>query len=364
MSHSAHQSTKKTRGPQGFSMVELLISLMFISLLMSGMAVVFRSAIQSFAATNETFSAHQRNRWSMEMISDDITQAGLIFPDRALPASATSGTESLFKLDADQSITEVMPNDANPSTTTNHTLTADAFQFFLDIPLPVRGTWTSDTEAEAESAEISFTAGGISDLAPGDVMVILDSGEYGQWEHPVIKESAGGTVGNPVVFETDQTVIDNYSGTYTAPGVYSAHPAGVPVYFIRPAQLVRYSVRAIALDPSSSAIKVPCLVRQQASFPISGTVTWSNVTAQIVTENVAGFKVSLSFDGGTTWVRTASSQAGNPTWFRTIPCLIRVDLTTRTSTRREEYSTTMGQRTWRNRTQTLMISPRNFGIGK
>jgi hypothetical protein len=41
-----------------------------------------------------------------------------------------------------------------------------------------------------------------------------------------------------------------------------------------------------------------------------------------------------------------------------------VDITTRAPIRREEYSITPGARAYRTRTQTLMISPRNFGVGK
>ncbi|HWQ09120.1 MAG TPA: hypothetical protein VN436_08435, partial [Holophaga sp.] len=104
----------------------------------------------------------------------------------------------------------------------------------------------------------------------------------------------------------------------------------------------------------------------------------------VVAENVEGFRVDVSFDGGVNWDRTGATTwsdiVTNATahiksitgytsittrrdWFRNIPCLLRIDLTTRTPIRRQEYNAAYTSRTYRTRTQVLMISPRNFGIG-
>lgn len=386
------------RGMRGFSLVELLVALVFTALLMAGMAKVFQSSVRTANAVNESMGAQRTNRWALDQISDDISQAGFIFPDRALPNYIINASESLFSITPALTVAGVTRiSDTDPTATQSETVTADAIQFLMDMPLPVMGTWRFDTTgndanpggvptAAPASAEIIFTQGAHTDLLAGDVMVILDSGEYGNWEHPVI---TGPT--NPVVFETDVTKLANYSGTPVNPGISLPHKAGVPVYFIRPAQLVRYSVQAVALDPSNTSVKLPCLVRQQTSYPTTGTVTWSGVPTQIIAENVEGFRVDLSFDGGTTWARTTGSpttwanvrtnadtqlasvglpalktiqDAASPDWFRGINCLIRVDITARAPIRREEYSTTQGARAYRLRTQTLMISPRNFGLGK
>jgi prepilin-type N-terminal cleavage/methylation domain-containing protein len=398
---SASRVGTPERKPQyGFSLVEMLVALVFMSILMAGMAVVFRTSIGTFSVTGETISAQHHNRWALDQISDDISQAGFIFPDRALPARILSGAESLFSVTPDQTLTAVRISDTNPGAVQNEIITTDAFQFFMDMPLPVQGTWTAATLGESldatgvstappTSAAVTFTVGSESDLRAGDVEVICDSGENGNWEHPLI---TGSPVGNPITFATDQSLLDAYTSTSMAPGIMLAHPAGVPVLFVRPAQLVRYSVRAVALDPGNTDVRTPCLVRQQASYPAtaSGTVNWTTVSAQILAENVSGFKVDLSFDGGASWCRPTTApitwstfaananttlgnkgltgfqsitDSSNRAWFRNIPCLIRIDLTTRTAMRREEYSTSTGSRAWRTRTQTLMISPRNFGLG-
>ncbi len=382
----------------GFSLVELLVALAFTALLMAGMANVFKSSIQTFTAVNETMGAQRTNRWAMDQLSDDISQAGLVFPDRALPSFIISGSESLFSITPGAVVANVVRvSDTNPAATQAEVVNADILQFFTDAPLPVSGFWAADTPGDnpnpggtpsvaPTSAAVDFKLGAPTDLKAGDVMVILDSGEYGNWEHPLISGGA-----NPVVFETDTTKLANYAATPINPGITLAHKKDVPVYFIRPAQLVRYTIQSVALDPANTAVRLPCLVRQQANYPTAGTVDWTTVPTQIIAENVEGFRVDLSFDGGTTWARTTGSPTtwaaiqanadaqlatmglpgwnkvtdpSKPDWFRGITCLIRVDITTRAPIRREEYSPTLGTRAYRTRTQTLMISSRNFGVGK
>lgn len=387
---------RPTNAQAGFSMVEMLVALVFTSLLMVGMARVFQGSMRTFTAINETLGAQRTNRWATEQISDDISQAGFVFPDRAMPSFILAAAESLFSITPDVVVTgAARVSDTNPSSTVAEALTADALEFLSDVPLAVSGTWTADTAgsdpnpggvatAAPASASVTFTRGSATDLQAGDVMVILDSGEYGNWEHPVI---AGGA--NPVVFQTSATALANYTSAPINPGISLAHKAGVPVFFVRPAQLTRYSVQAVSLDPANSSVKLPALVRQQTAYPSVGTVDWTTVPAQIIAENVQGFRVDISFNGGTTWARTtgnpttwaaiqanANTQlatAGLPTltsitttpdWFRSINALIRIDITSRAPVRREEYSAVQGARAYRTRTQTLMITPRNFGVGK
>jgi type II secretory pathway pseudopilin PulG len=383
----------------GFSLVELLVALAFTAVLMAGMASVFKSSVQTYTAVNETMGAQRTNRWALDQISDDFSQAGYVFPDRPLPTHILTGSESLFSITPGVAVVGVTRvSDTNPTATQAESVTSDIVQFFTDLPLPISGFWAADTTGEDSnpggvptappaSAAITFTLGAASDLKAGDVMLILDGGEKGSWEHPLITGP-----GNPVVFETDATKLTRYVSAQTlAGGIRNAHKAGVPVAFIRPAQVIRYVVQAVALDPANSAVRLPCLVRQQADYPLAGTIDWTTATTQILAENVEGFRVDMSFDGGTTWARTTGSPTtwaaiqanantqlstvglpslnsltdpANPDWFRGINCLFRIDITTRAPIRREEYSTTAGARAYRTRTQTLMISPRNFGYTK
>ena len=353
------------RQNHGFSLVELMVALMFLALLMAGMAKVYSSSVKVFKTTGETLSTQRNNTWAMNMISDDISQAGYIFPDRVLPSALTSGTELMFRIDPAQTVSGVTRiSDLNSSTVENETLTADVFQFFADVPLPVTATWTTTTTGESEgsattelaSAAVTFTQGGTSDLKAGDIMVILDGAVQTlpngtvipSMETPMIKTAA-----NPVVFQDDSSVLANYTPVSFQALPVRPHLAGVPLLFVRPAQLVRLSIKAVALDPAHPSVKQPCLVRQQANFPTDGTstVTWANVASTVLAENVEGFRVDVSFDGGVNWDRTGASTwsdivnnasahiksisgytsiTDRRDWFRNIPCLLRIDLTTRT----------------------------------
>lgn len=395
--HNTLPSSNKSRSTLGFSLVELLVALVFVSLLMAGMAKVFASSISVFNTTNEAIGIQRNNRWVVEQLNDDFSQMGMVFPDRILPAHVLSGAHPHFRIDPDQSVAGVVRvSDTDPGATETETVTADQVQFFSDLPLGISGTWSADTTgadsttgsgtAAPSSAGIAFTQGSEADLRAGDVMVILDSGETGKWEYPLV---TGNPVGNPITFEKDPTAIARFTFTPTEGGVQLAHRAGVPVFFVRPNQVVRYSVQAVALDPSNSTVRIPCLVRQTASYPLAGTIDWTNVPAQIISEQVVGFRVDLSFNGGASWARTGArtwsdiqsnantqlsasglpgfnsiTDPSHPDWFRNISCLVRLDITTRSAIRREEYNAAPGARAYRTRTHTLLISPRNFGTGK
>ena len=388
---------------QGFSMVEMLIALLFTGFLMAGMAKVFKSSVMTYTAVNETMGTQRTNRWALDQISDDISQAGFVFPERALPNFILAATEPLFSVTPAVTVANVTRiSDTNPTGTETETVRTDVLQFFTDVPLAVNGSWASATAgndanpggaptAAPTSVVVTLAQGAATDLRNGDVMIILDSGETGKWEHPVIASSTGSSSTATIALQTDLVQLANYTSTPINGGIALSHLGGVPVFFVRPAQLVRYSVQAIALNPSNASVLLPCLIRQQANYPTTGTVNWATAATQIVAENVEGFVVDLSFDGGTTWSRPTTgtptwaamqanantqlttaglpgmqsiTDAANPDWYRNINCLIRVDITTRAPIRREEYSATAGARAYRTRTQTLMISPRNFGYGK
>jgi hypothetical protein len=156
--------------------------------------------------------------------------------------------------------------------------------------------------------------------------------------------------------------------------------------------MVRYSVQMLALDPRSS-VGLPCLVRDQGGYSASG---FSAVASrqQVVTENVSGFKVYLSADAGADWAgldltgtgldfasgwtggiqaelnsqlaklsRSGyASTSSSLTWFRSIPALVRVDLTTRTAIKRSDYTAGAGSAAYRTATQSLVLVPRHFGL--
>ena len=108
---------------------------------------------------------------------------------------------------------------------------------------------------------------------------------------------------------------------------------------------------------------------------------------------MAGFKVYLSADSGTTWAGygqtysgfdsgwtngiradldtqlSTAGRVGSQTtqgdlhWFRKIPTLVRVDITTRTAVKRPEYSATpSATAAYKNTTQSVVVMPRHFGL--
>ena len=64
----------------------------------------------------------------------------------------------------------------------------------------------------------------------------------------------------------------------------------------------------------------------------------------------------------------ASGRAGFTTtrvseqWFRLIPTLVRVDVTTRSATQRTEYGTTADTAAYKQLTQSLIFVPRHSGL--
>jgi len=182
------------------------------------------------------------------------------------------------------------------------------------------------------------------------------------------------------------------------------HRAGSGVLFVKPAQVVMYRIEMAQLDPDPLKPNgVPCLVRRQGDYSYGGGgyVASDVGPRQIITENVTGFKVYLSADGGREWAGLDSAGSGDlkgwngwnvgirsqidnqlakvgrpgwqttrgsEHWFRSIPVLVRIDVTTRTATKRTEFSKSAEpsadnpKAAYREMTQTLVFVPRHFGL--
>ncbi|HET8714732.1 MAG TPA: prepilin-type N-terminal cleavage/methylation domain-containing protein, partial [Holophagaceae bacterium] len=130
---------------RGFSLVELLIALVFISLLMAGMLRVYGSAIQGFQASNESAKAQRDNRTALDSISDDLESAGFFFYYAGRPAvsgiSVSSGSQNPLMLLPGQTVTnKTIADPLNPSSgTASETITYDELQFLRDDVLPISG---------------------------------------------------------------------------------------------------------------------------------------------------------------------------------------------------------------------------------
>ena len=381
----------RKRSESGFSLVELMVALLFTGVLMAGMAGVYRSSISSFQTAGEKLSAGRRSRVAIDMLSDDLHLAGMFVNNLAYKPEVSSANPG-FWINPDQAVT-----------LSDGTLRADEIYFWFDQFLPFSGTLitasggptdsgasmlegdnTVDLNSPAmrtrivETNEASFA----SMVAPGQVAFIKD--QYAPLLIESVTSAPGSTKVSFVFAHEKPGAAGQRPGTVGMPA--NSDRAGVPVSFIIPNQMVKYSIQAQTVDPSDPTHTVPCLVREQGDYQ-SGVAGLPVVTSRnILAEDVSGFKVFMSVDGGRTWLRAdpATGWAGfqlklnnalslgygrptyttvnDPLWFREVPVTVRVDVTTRTSQQRQEYSTNVATRSYKEQVHSLVLKPRHFGL--
>ena len=407
------------KGTHGFSLVEMMVALAFILILMAGMATVFKASLSTTFTSGEALSSARRNRMSIDVLANDIDTAELYLQDLSNPPQIQS-TNPPFYILPNMPIAGAGPNDPQ---------TSDQLFFYVDQPLGFQANLASGGTAQSAaqmvaSGEATSNASAntytitcpnatyANMVQPGQLFLFMDSWEAGYIQNAPSVGTAG-TMGNtPVTVVAAANPFAAVTGTGSS-GLPSrnAHIAGCGILFVTPAQMVRYSVQMEQLDPTNPN-GVPCLVRDQGTY--SGVFT-PTATPEIITENLgvgpdlsptgSGFKVYLSVDSGQHW--EGLSTAGNPFtasgftagwdqgirtlldnqlaltgrpgfqttrgsdhWFRNIPTLVRVDLTTRTAVQRTEYNAinyTTGTYTpntlaYKNFTQTLVFVPALSGL--
>lgn len=400
-------SSPRPARSHGFSLVELLIALVFISFMMAGMLRIYGSAIQGFSAANESAKAQRDNRWAQENLSDDLETAGYFFYYTGRPAvtgiSVSSGSQNPLMLFPGKTITNKVADPANPAASpTNEVITFDELQFLRDDILPVTAQLSAQP-TDSGSISVTLSNGDLSQVKAGDFAVLMDAAPY----QMLLISGAPGNGATGTVPLSTTAVQDPSTGAVISSSVLSlTHQPGADVVFIRSYQVVRYTILPLSLDPSNSNATVPCLVRDEAPYPAGGAlIAWpastataaqlaaANVTRTVVAENVTGLRFDMSLDQGATWTRgadwsstqtnlnaklstlaSATSNSGlgyastttdptNPLWYRNAPLLFRADVTTRTVLKRADYSATANTAAYRSRTQTFLVQPRNFGLG-
>ena len=367
----------------GFSLVEMLVSVMFIGILSAGMLRIYSANLAGFQRVNDTIASQRRGRWAMASLQDDVASIGFFaFVPFNQPSgySVTPGTQEPFMILPSPTVVSVTgPDLINPGAlvTANLAPNPDEFQFVGDLPLPIQATVASNT---AVALTINLTSGNMSDLQPGDTAAVLDGGEFQQF-------TVGTLSGLTIPMQPGAMEFSGSTGVSVRKVASSlnTYTAGTPVAFYRPNIVTRYSIQARALDPSSAGITVPCLIRQQTPYPLDRQlINWAPVQGDLIAENIEGFTVDLSFDGGTTWLRQGAANwdaivlkmsgltpggkalnardADKPLWFRNFPCLIRMDVISRSPAPKAANANVVGQTAYVRRTQTLMVTPRNFGL--
>ncbi|HJW43722.1 MAG TPA: type II secretion system protein [Geothrix sp.] len=397
----------------GFSLVELLVALVFIGLLMAGMAKVYQSSLNISYVSGETISSGRRNRVAMDMLYDDLNAAGQYLTNMTVYPTFSAANPGFY----------IVPNQPFSGTDiVAAKAVTDQLYLYLDEALPFEGclmnpngtaatfATTSNADLVASGADIgalnrSMT---VKFLAASHAAMVKD-GQFvvfkDQWGPKQIKNVA--VSGNLVTFEpVDQP--DNEKGlptgvnplnkdrhyagdgNFTNPTLINPSAGGAPVVFVRAGQMVRYSIQPQFLDPSDPAVALPCLIREQGTYT-TGAFVPNPALQSIIAENVTGFKVYLSADGGRTWagqgltandflsgwtngiLSTVNTQlasvglpsainASDPNWFRETPLMVRVDLTTRSAVKRVENAAVANTAEYRERLQTLYMVPRHFGL--
>jgi len=350
----------------GFSLVEMVVALLFTMILMAGMATVFKSSLSSFVVSGENISSTRRNRLAIDLLSDDLNVAGEYLTLEAPPKDIVDANPG-FIVNPGVTFTGTDIPAANAVT--------DELLFYYDEPLPVVGSFKADVfgvgsyVVSGGSTPANFTihlGSGPEANAVKAGMMILTRGNY---EHRQILAAA------PTGQDTVLTINNWWS---------EKHLATEGVVIARPAQYVRYRIESRNWDPQMpTGVGVPCLVREQGPYPGSLGFIPDDTMTTILAENVSKFTVSLSADHGVTWAAgsswaaiktslnsklTASGAPGyksissSPHWYRFAPILVRVNVTTRTAVQRSEYSAAGNAVTYKEQTQSLLLLPRHFGL--
>lgn len=384
-------SPRSAKGSLGFSLVELLVALLFTLILMAGMSAVFKSTLTTFATTGEKLSSLRRNNMALDMVYDDLNNAGMFLLDLANPPAVSSANEA-FRI------------EPNPTVISGVTQGADELYFYMDEPLPFEGTLTGTVARTASSLVASGAAAEAKDFTytincndqasyaklvkQGQVLIFKDFWEQGYITNvtPAGSESVtvvvGSDPGSAISGIGLSGLPNKFAHTMTSGGV-----PGTGIVFVRPRQMVRYSIQPLNLDPTAATASTLCLVREQGTYTTTGfEANPLETPQQVITENVVGFRVYLSADSGRNWVggtgftswadlktglegqMAISGRAGHTSigsdlnWFRSTPVLVRVEVTTRTAVKRSEYSKEGNTLEYKQQVKSVVMVPRHFGL--
>ena len=374
----------------GFSLVELLVALVFTGILMAGMANVFKASVSTLATSNEGISSARSNRMSIDLLRDDLNYAGLFLSDLVSPPQLSGSNPSFY----------VLPNVPIDNPGSDDPQSADQLFFYLDQPLPFEGSLTS---AGGRSAAELVLAGEAPTTSDSTFTIDCKEVSYASMVKPgcyVVFKDSFETLSVATVTPSGKSITIT-TGTASNAAVTGIGPSGAAakakhiiltdVMFYLPAQAVRYSVKIKNFDPQKTT-GIPCLIRDQGTYSAAGFVPVASQES-IVTENISGFKAYLSANSGQSWagygktytgfttgwtegIRTEidaqlasagrseyKATQGDENWVRNTPTLVRLDITTRTATKRTEYSSTpLATTAYKNFTQSLVIVPRHFGL--
>ncbi|MDP1830923.1 MAG: prepilin-type N-terminal cleavage/methylation domain-containing protein [Geothrix sp.] len=379
----------------GFSLVELLVALVFTMVLMAGMANVYKASLSTFYTSGEALSSARRNRMSVDLLIDDLNTTCMYLTDLSVPPPVSAAVPPFF----------ILPNMPIAGAGANDPATCDELYFYMDQALAFEGALSG--AAPQQTASELVVAGTVPGIADNTFIIECKNSSYANQVQRgqifIFKDSwETAYITNPPT--VSGSLVSVVAGPAPNAMVSGAGPAGLPskakhlpnsgIVFLLPAQMVRYRIAILNLDPSNPN-GIPCLVRDQGTY--DAAVFTPTATQQVISENISGFKVYLSTNAGTSWagllpsglpaaytgfnagwdqgirseVDVQLAATGRPDyrttrasehWFRSIPTLVRVDVSTRTATQRAEYSDNGLVPAYRNLTQSLVFVPRHSGL--
>ena len=391
----------------GFSLLEMIVALLFLGLLLGGMVRVFLASRTSWTRVNETLTAQRALRWSLARVEEDLQMMGYLFPppesrNLDLAAGADAGGQSAFMLVPGRSIPKLsggafVPREPGDDPLEPMGKEADELSFVMDVPIPVHAELTrpvpglapprplaslpEETDDPERAGTVQVRAARKLELESGDLLLVAD----GRFEFAEVDQ--------PVTFLARQTLpvrVRRPGGVAGAAAFRWHHRAGARIQCVRPLRIVRYALVYLALDRDLSppGWLTPCLVRLETAYPGNRAVPrWSRLAGsrlrEVVAENVTGFRVDFTLDNrfpgirGADFAETSSrlqaglgargrragdaALAGDPFWFRKCGGLVQVSMETRSPVPRDDGPGTAG-RHFRYRSQTLLLRPRNFGL--
>lgn len=341
---------------RGFSLVELLVALVLSGILMTGMAKIFSASISSFHTTGELVGAQRRNRWILNELGDDLRMAG-----------HTDGIDTT-------KVPQTLPEAPFVITTgSSGGSDRDQIEFFMNQPLQEL-TVTVDAAQSATGLSLAAIGGDSLGIQTGDFLIIKDGiqAEYGYASSNV---SSGAVSLMDEATQQSNAAISGYM-KYGSVALQRRHVKGNQVTVIRPCQLIHYGIEDRALDPADLTSTIPCLIRKQALFGSGAQADWTKIAGEVVAENVSALRLELSVDGGINWehgatwddtvalanarLNTANKIDSKTFWFKRVPALVKIEIRSRTPLARTEYASTAGTKAFKERTQVLVIAPRNF----
>jgi hypothetical protein len=352
------------KGRSAFSLLELLVALVFMGLLLGGMFRIYLAGLESWARVNQGLTAQRALRWAMDRIAEDLRMMGYLFPPPeyrtlGLAAGADPALQGGFML---------VPGRCDGQT-------EDQLSFVMDPPplqAELGGAIAAGGPGEAGAPTlILLRPARALGLEAGDLLVV--AGEHCEFVRVAQPEPlVPGRTGLVRVVRCDGAA---------GPAFHHPHGAGALVQVVRALRVVRYAVVRLPREPgrkARDASGVPCLVRFEAAYAGNRAAPrWDRMleahhgregSHEVVAENVACFRVDFSPDGRFPGIRgaddaaivgnlNARAQAADPLWFRKAGGLIQVRLELRAP--RPGSADPRGEP---RRGQTLLIAPRNFGL--